>query len=159
MKNHFFKFSVCLGLALFGASLSLPAIAQHGGFGGRGGGYYGGGHGGGYYGGWRGGGWYGGPGWWGWGWGLGLGLGWGAAAYWGYPYYGYPYYGYPYATYAYPDPGYSYPSNAPPVAAPQSPAPASNWYYCDSAKGYYPYVRQCPEPWRTVPAVPPGVAQ
>lgn len=43
----------------------------------------------------------------------------------------------------------------PPVAAqPQSPPPAQNWYYCDSAKGYYPYVPTCPEGWRTVPAQP-----
>jgi hypothetical protein len=50
---------------------------------------------------------------------------------------------------------------APPAAAPQPPAgsPAAQapavWYYCDSAKGYYPYVAQCAEGWKTVPASPP----
>jgi len=54
------------------------------------------------------------------------------------------------------------PSVAPPplaaaaLAQPQAaPAPAGNWYYCDSAKSYYPYVSQCPEGWRAVPATPP----
>jgi hypothetical protein len=42
------------------------------------------------------------------------------------------------------------------VVAPQNPT-SGMWYYCDSAKGYYPYVQQCPEPWRSVPAAPPGV--
>lgn len=27
---------------------------------------------------------------------------------------------------------------------------AESWYYCDSAKAYYPYVTGCPEPWREV---------
>jgi hypothetical protein len=38
------------------------------------------------------------------------------------------------------------------------PAPQTtqqNWYFCDSASTYYPYIQQCPEGWRTVPAVPP----
>ena len=41
--------------------------------------------------------------------------------------------------------------------APSAPAQASpgNWYYCESAKGYYPYVSECKEAWRTVPATPP----
>jgi hypothetical protein len=29
------------------------------------------------------------------------------------------------------------------------------WYYCDSAKAYYPYVKQCQSGWREVPATPP----
>jgi hypothetical protein len=46
------------------------------------------------------------------------------------------------------------PAPAPaPNAAPQS--PAGVWYYCESAQAYYPYVGQCPEPWRHVPASPP----
>lgn len=28
------------------------------------------------------------------------------------------------------------------------------WYYCDSAHGYAPYVKSCPEPWRAVIATP-----
>jgi hypothetical protein len=46
-----------------------------------------------------------------------------------------------------------------PTAAlpPQTAAPAAAgiWYYCDSAQKYYPYVSQCAEGWRTVPATPP----
>jgi len=48
---------------------------------------------------------------------------------------------------------------APPTApTPGAQAPAV-WYYCDSAKGYYPYVNQCPEGWRSVPATPPAGAR
>ena len=47
------------------------------------------------------------------------------------------------------------PAPAAPVA--QAPAPTpGNWYYCESSKTYYPYVQQCAEGWRTVPATPPG---
>jgi hypothetical protein len=38
--------------------------------------------------------------------------------------------------------------------APNQPAPAT-WYYCESAKSYYPYVATCNEGWRSVPASPP----
>ncbi len=34
------------------------------------------------------------------------------------------------------------------------PAPAAAWYYCSEPEGYYPYVKQCPGGWRTVPAQP-----
>jgi hypothetical protein len=44
----------------------------------------------------------------------------------------------------------------PPPPAARSAAPAVDYYYCESAEGYYPYVRECPEGWRTVPATPPG---
>lgn len=65
-----------------------------------------------------------------------------------------------------PAPGYppsvvAYPS-APPVSpqgttvVPPQNSPAPTWFYCDSAKGYYPNVQQCPEPWRSVPAMPPA---
>jgi hypothetical protein len=49
----------------------------------------------------------------------------------------------------------------PPMAAeappgPQAKAPqAANWYYCESAKAYYPYVTACKEGWKQVPATPP----
>jgi hypothetical protein len=36
--------------------------------------------------------------------------------------------------------------------APASPAPQPTWYYCDSSKGYYPYVRSCASGWRAVAA-------
>lgn len=47
----------------------------------------------------------------------------------------------------------------PPVAvAPPPPAyvsqPAQNWYYCDSPRGYYPYVASCAGGWHQVPAQP-----
>lgn len=29
------------------------------------------------------------------------------------------------------------------------------WYYCDNPRGYYPYVRVCPNGWQRVPAQPP----
>ena len=134
-----------IGAVLIGTSLSLAATADS----------HGGGHGGGWH--------SGGPAWWGVG--IGLGLGWEAA------HIASPYYYPAYPVYYYPAPAYYYPYRpatvviepTPPMpperittGAPSSPPPAPNWYYCDSAKGYYPYVRQCPEPWRTVPSTPPG---
>jgi len=44
---------------------------------------------------------------------------------------------------------------APQAAAPAASAPAGTWYYCDSARTYYPYVQSCPEGWRPVAATPP----
>lgn len=65
----------------------------------------------------------------------------------------------------YPQPLYPYP----PVVVQQAPEPvivqpapqptAQNWYYCDSAKAYYPYVQSCTEGWRSVPATPPASTQ
>jgi len=74
------------------------------------------------------------------------------------------YYFYPRAVYPYPDP------YTPPVvivqppaggAAPGQPAqaPAGTWYYCDAARGYYPYVAECPGGWRAVSAQPPVASQ
>jgi hypothetical protein len=157
------KHCVLLGMVLIGVSLSLPAAAQARGGGHGGGGYsggHGGGHGGGYSGGYsggHGGGWRDGSGWWGLG--LGLGLGWEAA------YFGNPYFYYPPPTYYYPyssptviveSPSLQMPPQQQTAVGPQNSPPAPNWYYCESAKGYYPYVTQCPEPWRVVPAVPPA---
>jgi hypothetical protein len=51
-----------------------------------------------------------------------------------------------YDYYGLPPPGY---------VAPAAPAAQFNWYYCDSAKGYYPYVRSCAGGWRAVAANPP----
>jgi len=42
-----------------------------------------------------------------------------------------------------------------PVPAPAPQAAAGVWYYCESAKAYYPYVGECKEGWRQVPAAPP----
>jgi len=45
----------------------------------------------------------------------------------------------------------------PVMAAPPAPVslPAQTWYYCESARSYYPYVPSCPEGWKPVPAQPP----
>ena len=29
------------------------------------------------------------------------------------------------------------------------------WYYCETARGYYPYVKECPAGWQRVPPAPP----
>jgi len=59
---------------------------------------------------------------------------------WGYPYYYPPYY-YPPQVVVQPAPIYT-----------DSPAPPeSYWYYCPSAKAYYPTVPTCPEVWIKVP--------
>lgn len=70
-----------------------------------------------------------------------------------YPYYpGYYYpYGYPY--YAYPAP-YGYVAPQSPAVNSNLPAPPQSWYYCDAARGYYPYVQNCPSGWRAVAAQP-----
>ena len=39
------------------------------------------------------------------------------------------------------------------AAAPQ--AGSGTWYYCESSKTYYPYVSECKEGWKEVPATPP----
>ena len=77
------------------------------------------------------------------------------------------------AWYFYPQPVYPYPDpyqppvvvvqqppavvQPPPPAQPVAQPAAQYWYYCEAAKGYYPYVPSCPGGWKTVPAVPPGV--
>lgn len=69
-------------------------------------------------------------------------------------------YFYPQPVYPYPD-AYTPPTvliQQTPSLAPDAPGPqAQNWYYCASAKSYYPYVSSCPEGWKMVPASPPGV--
>lgn len=72
--------------------------------------------------------------------------------------YPYPVYAQPYPVYAQPYPVYTepYPVYAQPV--PVQP-PAQLWYYCASAKGYYPYVPGCPEGWMSVPAQLPQAGQ
>ncbi len=54
---------------------------------------------------------------------------------------------------------------SPPAPAPQAvpqgapgpgaSVPSGTWYYCESLKAYYPYVTDCREGWRQVPATPP----
>lgn len=45
---------------------------------------------------------------------------------------------------------------APSVGSSEPPAAGVFYYYCDSARAYYPYVAQCPEGWRVLPTTPPG---
>ena len=70
--------------------------------------------------------------------------------YWG-PY-GDPWWGWNYPYYYAP----SYPAYAVPdtTAVPSAPPPPDYWYYCPSAKAYYPYVPQCPVPWVPVRPTP-----
>jgi len=69
-----------------------------------------------------------------------------------YPYY-YPYGYYPY--YGYPAP-YGYVPPVAPVVNSTLPQQPQNWYYCDAARAYYPYVQSCPGGWRPVAAQPPA---
>ena len=58
----------------------------------------------------------------------------------------------------YPRPYYAAPRvvmEQPPVYIQQEPPAspeAAPWFYCPSAKAYYPYVQSCSEPWVRVPA-------
>ena len=73
--------------------------------------------------------------------------------------------------YSAPYPYYYAPYYYPPAVAPAGPttyierggnaaAPAQaaeNWYYyCAAAKGYYPYVKQCPGGWQRIAPQPPA---
>jgi hypothetical protein len=79
----------------------------------------------------------------------------GVGPYWGpYPYYYYPppppyYYSPPTVVIEQPP---VYVEQPAPPPAPQ--APTAFWYYCSSAKGYYPTVASCPEEWVKVPERP-----
>jgi hypothetical protein len=61
-----------------------------------------------------------------------------------------PWYWYPSPVY------YGYYTPVPRYAGHPRPAPRPIWYYCDSTRSYYPYVRSCAAGWRTVAAYPPG---
>ena len=69
-----------------------------------------------------------------------------------------------YPRYYYPPYYYAPMPVSPPVYIEQGeaqPAPAAPpqayWYYCAEAKGYYPYVKECPGGWQRVsPQPPPG---
>jgi hypothetical protein len=73
---------------------------------------------------------------------------WGGYPYWGYPYYGsYGYYGYGYPAYSY---AYPYPAEDQ-VYVERGSEGRGYWYYCESKRGYYPDVPECPEDWIKVP--------
>ena len=48
------------------------------------------------------------------------------------------------------------PAAQPAPPAPVVAAPVNYWYYCAAARGYYPYVRECPSGWQKVLPQPPG---
>jgi hypothetical protein len=57
-----------------------------------------------------------------------------------------------------PPAGYVEQGDAPPAQAGAPAAPqagSGTWYYCESSKTYYPYVSECKEGWKEVPATPP----
>jgi hypothetical protein len=79
----------------------------------------------------------------------------GVGPYWGpYPYYWYPppYYVYRPPTVVVEEPPVYV--ERPPAAPPAPSASAAYWYYCSSAKGYFPTVPSCPEEWIKVPERP-----
>jgi hypothetical protein len=87
---------------------------------------------------------------------IGVGPVWWGPPYWYYPP---PYYGYsplPVVVEQQPQVYIQQEPSAPPPppSAAQAPAPESCWYYCASAKGYYPSVPTCPEAWIKVPSRP-----
>jgi hypothetical protein len=77
--------------------------------------------------------------------------------YWWYrprPYYAYPHYVYPPPVVVQEPPVYIQappPATAPPPQQPQQSQAEGYWYYCSSAKAYYPTVASCSEPWIKVP--------
>ncbi len=82
---------------------------------------------------------------------IGVGPGyWGPYSYWWYPP---PYYAYPPPYYP---PAPVVVEQPPAYVEQQPPAPAAQgyWYYCTSAKAYYPNVQNCSEAWIKVPAQP-----
>jgi hypothetical protein len=85
---------------------------------------------------------------------LSIGLHFGAPLYWhSWPSY-YPYYYYPAPVYVAP----SVVQVQPPVYVERHESPVTDfngwWYYCVNAKGYYPYVKECPGGWQKVPPAP-----
>lgn len=76
--------------------------------------------------------------------------------------FGAPLYWHPWPSYYYyPPPVYVAPTviqAQPPVYVERHDPPVTDqqgwWYYCDSGKGYYPYVKECPGGWRKVPPAP-----
>ena len=84
---------------------------------------------------------------------IGVGPYWGPYPYWWYPA---PYYGYPYPPTVVVEQPPVYVEQQPAApAAPAAPtAPTGYWYYCPSAKAYYPSAPSCPEEWVKVPERP-----
>lgn len=76
------------------------------------------------------------------------------------PYWGpHPYYWYPPPYYVYPPPAVVVEEppvyvERPPAAPPAPAASTAYWYYCASAKAYYPTAPSCAEEWVKVPERP-----
>jgi len=74
--------------------------------------------------------------------------------------FGAPWYPYPYPYYAPPvvvqpsPPVVVQPSPPPTYMQPPAQASEPSWYYCQSSKGYYPYVKECPGGWTRVAPEP-----
>ena len=86
---------------------------------------------------------------------------WGAPWHYPPPYYYPPYYApyYPPVVVERPVPQVYIEQQQAPAAPPPAPvaaAPANYWYYCAAAKGYYPYVKECPGGWQKVSPQPQG---
>jgi hypothetical protein len=63
-----------------------------------------------------------------------------------------------YSPYYYPPQVIVVPAEPPPVYIEQGEAASATqqyWYYCGSSKGYYPYVKECPDGWQRVLPQPP----
>ncbi len=136
MKSKIWMMSAVF--AMMGSLMVAPNVQAHSG-------YY---HGYGYHG--HGGYWHGGRGFYG----FGLGLATGALL--TYPYYDYAYTGYYSPSYVERSSVTVY-DNSPSQVVQSAPNTSTLpiWYYCESPKGYYPYVQSCPSGWQKVPATPP----
>ena len=61
----------------------------------------------------------------------------------------------PHYYYDYPPPAVYYPPPPPVYVEREEPAQQPVWWYwCPSAKGYYPYVKECPGGWQRVAPQP-----
>jgi len=81
---------------------------------------------------------------------VGVGFGFGFPAY----YYPAPYYYPAYYPYPYYPPTQVVVQQPPVYTERQDVNEAGYWYYCAAAKGYYPYVKECPGGWQKVAPQP-----
>jgi hypothetical protein len=81
---------------------------------------------------------------------VGLGFGFGFPGY----YYPAPYYYPAYYPYPYSPPTQVVVQQAPVYTERQDVHESGYWYYCGAARGYYPYVKECPGGWQKVSPQP-----
>ena len=87
---------------------------------------------------------------------VGVGFGypyWGLGPYWGPWYYPPSYYYYPSPAVVVREPVTYIEQGGPATSAPRA-QDSGWWYYCESSRGYYPYVKECPAGWQRVPPAP-----